>query len=131
MSEETERQITAEERERIVESLRRQMAEGRLDRQEFEDRTRALQEIPTPSPVPVATPPSVSPARPRGEPLMSIPAFRIHFFLWLVFAVFFNVIWFGAVLASGSWVPYWPIFPIAAFGLSVGVHAAVRLGQSP
>jgi hypothetical protein len=142
MTEETERDIPAEERERIVEGLRRQMADGRLDRQEYEDRTRALLDTPTPSPVPspvpVATPPSVTstPApeaqtRPREEPLMSIPGFRIHFFIWLVFAVFFNAIWFGAGMASGSWLPYWPIFPIAGIGLTVGIHAAVRLGQSP
>src|SRR5262245_12761421 len=114
MTEETERKITTEERERIVEGLRRQMADGRLDRQEYEERTRGLYDQPSvsPSPVPVATPPSVSPStagRPtRGAPLMTIPAFRIHFFLWLVFAVFLNVIWFGAALASGSWLPFWP-----------------------
>jgi hypothetical protein len=34
-------------------------------------------------------------------------------------------------MATGGWVPFWPVFPIAAFGLSVGIHAAVRKGLSP
>lgn len=135
------------EREQVVDQLRRHMTDGRLSLEEFEHRAdvayraRSAAELaPLTSDLPVATRPSGPPVRPRpprsqpsaqGAALMSIPAFRVHLFLWLVFSAFWMVIWLGSVIATGGWVPFWPVFPIAAFGLSVGIHAAVRKGMSP
>jgi hypothetical protein len=127
------------DRQQVVDQLRRHMAEGRLDLEEFESRTGAAysSEVPAGSPAPAGPRPAPAhterrPAGPRsGADLMSIPAFRVHLFLWLVFSAFWMVIWLGSVMATGGWVPFWPVFPIAAFGLSVGIHAAVRKGLSP
>ena len=138
------------ERQRVVDQLRRHMNEGRLSLDEFETRTgvayqaRSAEELaPLTSDLPAAAPaaspgpaPPVSAPRPRTstaphQDLMSVPAFRVHLFLWLVFSAFWLVIWLGSVMATSGWVPFWPVFPIAAFGLSVGIHAAVRKGLSP
>jgi hypothetical protein len=137
---------TEADRQRVVDQLRRHMADGRISLEEYETRTgvayRAtsadelgpltgdLPAVPHPAPPPVGV---AAPRRPssRGADLMSIPAFRVHLFLWLVFSAFWMVIWLGSVMATGGWVPFWPVFPIAAFGLSVGIHAAVRKGLSP
>jgi Domain of unknown function (DUF1707) len=142
MADDAEPQVSQQERERVVEELRRHMSEGRLDLQEFEDRAgrvydaRTVSELrpvvadlPVPERVgpPGPTPPGPTPAA-GGVPLMSIPAFRTHFYLWLVFSAFFIVLWMGTVFVSGEWIPFWPVFPISAFGLSVGIHAAARKG---
>jgi hypothetical protein len=66
--------------------------------------------------------------RPRPERQGS-PALRIHTYIWLVLSAFFVVIHAGVTSVSDSNVPFWPIFPIAAIGLSVGIHAAVRRGM--
>jgi hypothetical protein len=127
------------DRQQVVDQLRRHMAEGRLDIEEFESRDGVAysSEVPAGPAGWAATKPHVPsaerrPAGPRsGADLMSIPAFRVHLFLWLVFSAFWMVIWLGSVMATEGWVPFWPVFPIAAFGLSVGIHAAVRKGLSP
>jgi hypothetical protein len=147
-----------QERQHVVDELRRHMSEGRLSLDEFEDRAdvaykaRTAEDLaPLTSDLPAPARPSGPPVRERPRPaaggrgvprmqahgarpsvpLMSIPAFRVHLFLWLVFSAFWLVIWFGSVMATAGWVPFWPIFPIAAFGLTVGIHAAVRKGQNP
>jgi hypothetical protein len=118
------------DRQQVVDHLRRHMTAERMG---FED----YGIEPVAADRPVVTPPLSSQvatgrrvARPSAD-LMSIPAFRVHLFLWLVFSAFWLVIWLGSVMATGGWVPFWPVFPIAAFGLSVGIHAAVRKGLSP
>ena len=143
------------DRQQVVEQLRRHMTNGRISLEEFETRTgvayqatNAEQLQPLTSdlpdvgpagaaqPVAAAAGPPTSAGPRRRSPnanadLMSIPSFRVHLFLWLVFSAFWMVIWLGSVMATGGWVPFWPVFPIAAFGLSVGIHAAVRMGLSP
>jgi hypothetical protein len=124
---------TDADRRRVIDQLRRQMATDRISLEGVGSPT-----IAGPEPVParvVPAPPAGAQPRPRpsspSADLMSIPAFRVHLFLWLVFSAFWLVIWLGSVMATGGWVPFWPVFPIAAFGLSVGIHAAVRKGLSP
>jgi Domain of unknown function (DUF1707) len=142
---------TETDRQLVVDQLRRHMADGRISLEEYETRTGVAYRATTadelrpltsdlpagPNVVPTVAPPPVGATaagrRPpsRGADLMSIPAFRVHLFLWLVFSAFWMVIWLGSVMATSGWVPFWPVFPIAAFGLSVGIHAAVRKGLSP
>jgi hypothetical protein len=138
------------DRERVVEQLRRHMGEGRLTLDEFEDRAAMaygartagelvpllsdlpdVPEPPRPSGPPVRQRPPAQ-ARPTAPPtglsaLMLSTAFRVHFYLWIVLSVFWIVIW----LATGGDGGFWPIFPIAGFGLTVGIHGAVRLALAP
>ncbi|MGH9117116.1 MAG: DUF1707 SHOCT-like domain-containing protein [Acidimicrobiales bacterium] len=113
------------ERQRVVDQLRRHMTDGRLSFEEFENRTgvayrarspeelaRLTSDLP-PGPLPAGPVTRPRPARPQppsgqGAALMSIPAFRVHLFLWLVFSAFWMVIWLGSVMATGGWVPFWP-----------------------
>lgn len=124
------------ERRAVVDELREHFGAGRLDLAEFEDRTNAalearvrgeleplLDDLPEINPVDRGGPPM----RPRPAKPPSHKALRIHTYVWLVLSAFFVVIYLGTVLVADS-VPFWPIFPSAAIGLSVGLHAAVRKG---
>jgi hypothetical protein len=134
------------DRERVVEHLRRHMSEGRLALDEFEERAaRAYGARTAGELVPLLSdlPDAPEPPRPAGPPvrqrppsqaravaaegglsaLMMSTAFRIHFYLWVVLSAFWIVIW----LATGGDGGFWPIFPIAGFGLTVGIHGAIRL----
>ncbi|MGH9188154.1 MAG: DUF1707 domain-containing protein [Acidimicrobiales bacterium] len=129
------------DRDRVVDQLRRHLGEGRLDLAEFETRAERayaartfgdLQQLMSDLPglrdrVSAGPPARVRPPRARvigkaaaGSPGWDV-AFRIHLYLWLVLSAFWIVIWVGT---GGGF--FWPIFPMAGFGLSVGVHAVVR-----
>jgi hypothetical protein len=129
--------VSDAERRAVVDELREHFGAGRLDLTEFEDRTNAalvarvrgdleplLDDLPELAPVdddggpPIRRKPPDSPGR---------AALRIHTNLWLALSAFFLMIWLGTQLLAGD-VPFWPIFPISAIGLTVGIHAAVRKG---
>lgn len=129
--------VSDDERHAVVDELRLHYGAGRLDLAEFEDRTNAalaarvrgeleplLDDLPELAP-PVTGPP----VRPRPEKPGSSPALRIHTYIWLVLSAFFLVLYAGVATVADSDAPFWPIFPIAAIGLSVGIHAAVRHGM--
>ena len=127
--------VSDEERRAVVDELRVHYGAGCIDLAEFEDRTNAalaarvrgeleplLGDLPE-----LAPPPAGPPVRPRPEKQGSA-ALRIHTYIWLVLSAFFLVLHAGVSSVSDGNVPFWPIFPIAAIGLSVGIHAAVRHG---
>ncbi|MGH9245170.1 MAG: DUF1707 domain-containing protein [Acidimicrobiales bacterium] len=138
------------DRDRILEHLRKHLAEGRLDLEEFEDRSaqafaaKTVGELrpllsdlpvladrpggpPVRQPMPREARPRPRPARRPGGSVMSSTGFRVHFYIWIVLSIFWLAIWFGVELVNqGDPVPFWPIFPIAGFGMTVGIHAAVR-----
>jgi len=133
--------VSDAERNAVVDELRLHYGAGRLEMAEFEERTRAalsarvrgdlqplLDDLPdlTPAPPPTSGPP-VRPRPVKDNALLASPAFRIHLYTWLVLTAFFVVIW-AATNAAGAGSPFWPIFPIAGIGLTVGLHAAVRKG---
>lgn len=124
------------ERRAVVDELRIHYGAGRLDLAEFEDRTNAalvarvrgeleplLDDLPELAPPVDDEAPYPRPVRSTGS-----AALRIHTYLWLVISAFLLVIHAGVASVSESSVPFWPIFPIAGIGLTVGVHAAVRRG---
>ena len=128
--------VSDDERRTVVDELRVHYGAGRIDLAEFEDRTNAalaarvrgeleplLDDLPELAP-PVTGPP----VRPRPEKQGSV-ALRVHTYIWLVLSAFFVVIYAGVATVADQDVPFWPIFPIAAIGLSVGLHAAVRRGM--
>ncbi|HEX8804704.1 MAG TPA: DUF1707 domain-containing protein [Acidimicrobiales bacterium] len=127
------------ERQAVVDELREHCGAGRLELDELEERTSAalsarvrgeleplLDDLPELHPPAPATGPPVR-ARTADRPVLDAPAFRVHRNLWIVFSVFMVAIWVGIALVGGA-SPFWPVFPIAATGLTVGVHAAVRKG---
>lgn len=122
------------DRQRAVDQLRRHLGDGRLTLDEFEDRaaqcyaartvadlTPALADLPVIKPA-SSGPPVRARARAPRQGAMSSTAFRIHLYTWPVLSLFWLVIW----LATGGDYHFWPIYPIAGYGLSVGLHAAVR-----
>jgi hypothetical protein len=125
------------ERRAVVEELREHFGAGRLDLAEFEDRTNAALEARVRGELePLLDDlPELHPADSGGPPVRQRPpkrggghaALRVHAYVWLVLSAFFVVIWMGMMLVADS-VPFWPIFPSATIGLTVGVHAAVRKG---
>jgi hypothetical protein len=131
--------VSDKERHAVVDELRVHFGEGRLDLAEFEERTNAalvarvrgeleplLDDLPyLRSPGPTGGPP----IRERPPSTGAGPAaFRVHTYIWLVLSAFWIVIWLGVGISGGGAQGFWPIFPIAAFGLTVGIHAAVRKG---
>jgi hypothetical protein len=127
--------VSDDERHSVVDELRAHFGAGRLDLAEFEDRTNAalaarvrgeleplLDDLPELRPPVTGPPVRPRPVRPGS------PALRIHTYIWLVLSAFFLVLYAGIASVSDSGVPFWPIFPIAVTGLTVGIHAAVRRG---
>lgn len=131
--------VSDKERHAVVDELRVHFGEGRLDLAEFEERTNAalvavtrgeleplLDDLPY-----LRTQPATSgpPVRERPPRRTSGPAaLRVHAYIWLVLSVFWVVIWLGVAMMGGGAQGFWPMFPIAGFGLTVGIHAAVRKG---
>lgn len=132
--------VSDAERTAVLDELREHFGAGRLDLSEFEERTNAvviarfrgeltplLADLPELHPTP-AGPPVRDRNRPRGRgrrPVLDSVGFRIHLYLSLVVAAFLLMIYFGVAMVADG-VPFWPIFPISALGLGVGVHAAIR-----
>jgi hypothetical protein len=127
--------VSDDERRAVVEELRIHYGAGRLDLAEFEDRTNGalaarvrgqldplLDDLPE-----LADPLDDRPAG-AGLPMHPMAALRIHTYIWLVLSAFFLTLWAGVEIITTTTTPFWPIFPIAAIGLSVGIHAAVRRG---
>jgi hypothetical protein len=125
--------VSDDERRAVVDELRIHYGAGCLDLAEFEDRTNAalaarvrgeleplLDDLPE-----LAKPSGGPPVRPR--PAKGGSALRVHTYVWLVLSAFFLVVYAGITTVADD-VPFWPIFPIAAIGLSVGLHAAARAG---
>jgi hypothetical protein len=129
--------VSDDERQAVVDELRVHYGAGRLDLAEFEDRTNAaltarirgeleplLDDLPE-----LAAPKGGPPLRETpGPPPGGGSALRVHTYVWLVLSAFFIVIYAGTTAVADSSIPFWPIFPIAAIGLSVGLHAAARAG---
>lgn len=126
--------VSDEDRHAVVDELRVHFSLGRIDLAELEDRVTGALEAkvrgdlePLLTDLPELRPPSSyngPPIRERDRPEGA--AFRAHCYLWAVLSVFFVVIWAGTVAQADGDVPFWPVFPIAAIGLTVGVHAALR-----
>jgi hypothetical protein len=129
--------VSDAERRAVVDELREHFGAGRLDLAEFEDRTNAalaarvrgeleplLDDLPELRPFDDDGGPPIRrrPPKPPGH-----AALRIHTNIWLALSAFFLMIWVGTLFIADG-VPFWPIFPISAIGLSVGIHAAVRKG---
>ena len=124
------------DRQSVVDELRVHYSLGRIDLAELEDRVSAalasrvrgdleplLDDLPEVSPSgPAYNGPPIRERtdRPEGELL------RAHVYLWGVLSAFFLAIWAGVSVNADGEVPFWPIFPIAAIGLSVGVHIVAR-----
>jgi hypothetical protein len=132
--------VSDAERETVVDELRLHYSAGRLDMPEFEERTRSalaartrgdlhplLDDLPDLAPAPTPSGPPVRARTQRESSLWSSGVFRAHVYVWVVLTVFFVVIW-AATRAAGADAPFWPIFPGAAIGLTVGLHGAVRKG---
>jgi hypothetical protein len=125
--------VSDDERKVVVDELRVHFGDGRIDLAEFEDRTNAalvsvtrgeldrlLDDLPL-----LRQPPGGPPIRERQPREKSL--FRSHVQLWLVVSAFLITIWAGtSVVSESGSIPFWPIFPIAAIGLTVGLHAAFR-----
>jgi hypothetical protein len=128
--------VSDKERHAVVDELRVHFGEGRIDLAEFEERTNAAlvarvqgDLVPLLDDLPLlhAPPNAGPPVRPRPERRTGPAAFRTHVYIWVVLSAFWTVIWLGTQM-TGAHSPFWPIYPIAAFGLTVGIHAAVRKG---
>jgi hypothetical protein len=127
--------VSDDDRKAVVDELRVHFGVGRLDLAEFEDRTNAALSArvrgelePLLDDLPLLRQPGSGPPIREREPSTG-SALKVHFFLWLVVSIFLIMIWAGASMVSdGGTVPFWPIFPISAIGLSVGVHWAINKG---
>jgi hypothetical protein len=121
------------ERQAVLDDLRAHLGQGRLTLAEFEERADlALQARTRGDLVPILSDlPALRPAS-KGAPVRARPApsaanqtwevlYRVHVGIWAVLAAFFVLIW----LLTGAGY-FWPIWPIASIGLSVGIHAAVK-----
>ena len=132
--------VSDKERHAVVDELRVHFGEGRIDLAEFEERTNAaltarvkgdlvplLDDLPYLRTLPMASGPPVRERPPRNRGT-GAAALRTHAYIWAVFSAFWIVIWMGTSVFGNGDSPFWPIYPIAAFGLTVGIHAAVRKG---
>jgi hypothetical protein len=119
------------DREQTIELLRSHVSDGRLSMDEFEDRValvwmartfgdldRITDDLPvpqtarTPAPRPAGPPIRQRPDRPTHKGTAQVAG------TLAVIAIFLVVIW---ALAGGGY--FWPIWPIAAFGLVIGLKA--------
>lgn len=125
--------VSDDDRQSVVDELRVHFGDGRIDLAEFEDRTNAALVSVTRGELdrllddlPYLRQPSGGPPIREREPREK-SALRAHFQLWLVVSAFLITIWAGTSVGSDSGtIPFWPIFPIAAIGLTVGLHAVLR-----
>lgn len=119
------------ERQAVVDQLRVHLGAGRLELDEFEDRTaRALAARIVADLVPLTADLPVVRTTTKGPPIRQREvhpaqgwelAWRIHLGVWGVLSVFFILIW----LLSGAGY-FWPVWPIMGIGVSVGIHGAVK-----
>lgn len=134
--------VSDDDRTEVLDELRVHFAAGRLDLAEFEERVNAVvvarfrgELTPLLDDLPEVRPPQPSgpPIRQRQgkrRPVLDSTEFRIHSYIVMVVSAFLLAIYFGVLMVAdntGS-IPFWPIFPISALGLTVGIHAAVRKG---
>lgn len=128
--------VSDDDRQSVVDELRVHYSLGRIDLAELEDRVTTalaarvrgeleplLDDLPEVRPsAPTYNGPPIRERsdRPEGQLL------RAHVYLWGVLSAFFLAIWAGVSINADDDVPFWPIFPIAAIGLSVGVHIVAR-----
>lgn len=120
-----------DERRAVVDQLRSHLGAGRLDLDEFEDRTaQALAARTVADLVPLTADLPTLRSGPKGPPVRVRQqeaaqgwelAWRIHRGVWGVLSLFFVAIW----LVSGGGY-FWPIWPILGIGVSVGIHGAVK-----
>jgi len=128
--------VSDEERTAVLDELRAHFGAGRIDLSEFEERTNAVvvarirgELMPLLADLPELRPAShtaaaTAPGRTRRG-LMGSRAFRLHLYTSAVLSVFLLVLYWAVNLVAQD-SPFWPIFPILAMGLLVGIHAAVR-----
>lgn len=125
--------VSDADRHAVVDELRVHFSLGRIDLAELEDRVTAALEArvrgdlePLLTDLPELRPSAPTsggpPIRERQRPPAS--ALRVHAYLWGVISAFLVAIWIGTAAQADGDIPFWPIFPIAAIGLSVGLHAA-------
>ena len=120
------------DREAVIERLRANVTDGRLSMEEFEDRVALvwmartfgdLDRITDDLPVPVSM---QQPVRRSGPPVRHRPpprddSVRVVAGSLMMIAVFLVVIW--ALTGAGY---FWPIWPILAFGLVIGLKSVNR-----
>jgi len=134
-----DKRVSDKDRSIVLDELRVHFAEGRLDLGEFEERVNAVvvarfrgDLTPLLDDLPELNPPKPGPPvrerRPRSErSLWDSRLFRVHAYVVFVLCAFMLVIYGGVnMIADGQ--PFWPIFPISVFAMTVGVHAAIRKG---
>lgn len=126
--------VSDEDRHAVVDELRVHFGVGRIDLAEFEDRTNAALAArvrgeldPLLDDLPYLRQQAGGPPVRQREP-SSGAAFRVHVRLWLVLSAFLIAIWAGTSVVAETSIPFWPVFPIAGIGLTVGIHAALRAG---
>jgi hypothetical protein len=121
------------ERQAVVEQLRTHLGAGRLELDEFEERTaQALAARTVGDLVPLtADLPAVRRPLPKGPPIRQVQrppaqgwdlAWRIHKAVWGLLAAFLVLIW----LLTTPTGYFWPIWPVLGIGVSVGIHGAVK-----
>ena len=126
------------DRETVIELLRAQAAEGRITMDEFEDRVALvwvartfgdLDRITADLPVPAGTAAPATTPRPSGPPVRHRPprdrddSVQKVSGTFAVISIFLVVIW---LLAGGIGSYFWPIWPMLAFGLVIGLTAVNR-----
>ena len=132
LPEKRELRVGDAERQQVVDQLRVHLGAGRLELDEFEERTaQALAArtvgdlVPLTSDLPaVRTGTKGPPVRlPERRPAQGWElAWRIHRGIWGVLSIFFVVLWL--LTTPGGY--FWPIWPILGIGVSVGIHGAVK-----
>jgi hypothetical protein len=120
------------ERQAVIDQLRAHLGDGRLELDEFEDRTaQALAARTVADLVPLTADLPVVRTSTKGPPVRQSDrrpaqgwelAWRIHRGVWGVLSIFFVLLW---LLTTPSGY-FWPIWPILGIGVSVGIHGAVK-----
>jgi len=128
------------ERNEVVDLLRDQLGDGRLELAEFEERTATamvartrgelvplFHDLPVRWPAP--PPPSRVPTRPLSRPAgagTKDKKLRSFVALWVALMVLWWGIWLAVGMTGGSWFP-WPIFPSLGMGVPVLIRVFRRL----